>query len=210
VHKVDKQHELDEDEEEAADDAEVHEDGLEGAVLRDVEGSDDEADEREAFEKPEAVLNHGPRVPRILHIRHHDHEEREEAGERETYAVDGKVADDGRAVDELIVVDDKRDGDVAAHAGQQLADRVLEAGREHDGRDEGADDQYERVGEPRGRRVLHRRQAFAAQAARGRAKAARHRRQQRAESATHCSNISTEKLQVLSERNANAAFIARE
>ena len=62
VGKVDDEDELDDDEHEAADHAEVHPGGPEVAV-GDEEGSDAAGDDDQVLETPEAVLDAGPRVP---------------------------------------------------------------------------------------------------------------------------------------------------
>lgn len=64
VDKVDDENKLNDNEEKAADEAEVHEDLLEGAVARDVESADEQTDECERLEEPEAVLDVGARVSR--------------------------------------------------------------------------------------------------------------------------------------------------
>ena len=62
VGKVDDEDELDDDEHEAADHAEVHPGGPEVAV-GDEEGADAAGDDDQVLETPEAVLDAGPRVP---------------------------------------------------------------------------------------------------------------------------------------------------
>jgi hypothetical protein len=91
VHEVDEEYELNDDEQEAADEAEIHEDLLERAVSGYVEGADDEAHERQHLEEPKAVLNVGAWIARRTHVHHNHREQEEEAHESETNAIHGEI-----------------------------------------------------------------------------------------------------------------------
>lgn len=68
-------------------------------------------------------MQFGARITRIAHKHHDDHEEKVETGESEADAVDGKVAEYGGAVEELIVVDDEGHRDVGTNTGQDFLER---------------------------------------------------------------------------------------
>ena len=169
VHKVNDQNELHEYEHEAAHDAKVHEDHLEGAVLRYVKGTHDQTHERRQLEEPKAVLDVGAWVFGGANVYHDEHEEKVEAGKCEADTVNGKVADYGRAVEQRVV-----DDEAAANAGQELFQTLAQTGYEHYARDDRAQEQHHGVGETRRSGVFHGGTRFAAEAACGRPAAARH------------------------------------
>ena len=91
VSEVDDEHQLDDDEHEAAHHAEVHPGGTEVAV-GDEEGADAASDDEQVLEAPEPVLDAGPGVARVPHPDHDHRHEEEEDGDDKADSVDGQIS----------------------------------------------------------------------------------------------------------------------
>ena len=88
---VDDEHELDDDEHEAAHHAEVHPGGTEVAV-GDEEGADAAGDDEQVLEAPEPVLDAGPGVARVPHPDHDHRHEEEEDGDDKADSIDSQIS----------------------------------------------------------------------------------------------------------------------